>query len=209
MLSGYFGPKPILTELASEKLEQSQTTSTLKFAYTISQISKFTHTFSLLISLEIFPKVTSFKSSMTTLIEASNQDYVARLFSRIYSPIPIEIDSDQINSRLIKLFFDEAVHYSNISIQFTFGQYINELKNAKIYFLVGNPENTVYQMIFRLLFFISLVTFISLFFLRFQSTKLVNWHMEQKLTILLLFSVHYTTILFMESIYSLGNMFIC
>lgn len=56
----------------------------------------------------------------------------------------------------------------------------------KIKFFIGNPEFVVYEMLFRILFSVSLFSFFFLLIIRLKTTAFRNWYLEQKLTVLLL-----------------------
>lgn len=84
------------------------------------------------------------------------------------------------------VFEDQCVNYSILTCQISFTSLSSEYNGVKILFQIGNPEFVLYQIVFRILFSVTIICFLVLMLMRLKTTKFNYWHLEQKLTLGLL-----------------------
>lgn len=189
LFSGYFGPKPFITEYAIETFEKATSHVPPKFAYSILNLSSFSKSLTISLIMERKRAVNPTNGGVSVLVEGSAKSTVNRLYSKSFTPIQTEFSDDDIYSKSVVIFSDQAVDYSLVTVQLSFPSVEAEYNGVKILFVIGNAEFVVYEMIFRILFSISLICFLFLMVLRLKAISFKNWYLEQKLTLMVLLIV--------------------
>lgn len=159
IFSGYFGPSAYVPEQAIESLQGSSPNFS-KFSYSIINLSSITRYLSITLILERIPTITPTHGMFSLLLEGANNVSVARLHSQTISPFPTKFNENEKFSQPVRIFTDQSVNYSAVNIQLSFSYFDGEYNGVKILFSIGNPEFVVYEMFFRVLFFISLFCFL-------------------------------------------------
>nr|AGM32799.1 Wnt-binding factor [Coptotermes formosanus] len=138
--------------------------------------------------MERKPGIEPSKGGCSILVEGSKKVAVGRLYSQTFQPMAPKF-IDPILSEPMILYTDSGIDYNYVSVQLSFLNVMDEYNSVKVLFNVGNAEFVVYSMIFRVLFSLSMLVFLILLLLRLRSSKTSSWHLEQKITISLLFSL--------------------
>lgn len=106
--------------------------------------------------------------SVSVIVETSCHHSADRLYVRNFNPLPYKFIGDEPFSLPFTVIFDQAADYTVITAHFSFVSIESDFKTVKIKFQVGNPEFIIYEMIFRILFSMSLIIF---FFFHGYSAK--------------------------------------
>lgn len=188
LFSGYFGKKAVLIETASDNFETKEnSTSPPRFAYSIFNISKATRFIDFTLILQKKPEVVPSQGNFSVFIEKNGPDFHTDSFDKTFSPINAFFLEGKIDSEPISIYKDMNVNYHYLSASLKFNDVNKDYHGFKVFFHISNPENVLYQIVFRVLFGISLLAFFILMVYRLKETKPKFWHLEQKLTVGLLF----------------------
>lgn len=186
IFSGFFGPKPSVSEFVSEQFDTVNRTNSPKYLYSLNNLSHLSSSIEIKLEMERKKDVHPSKGSVTLIIEGANYLIPGRLETYVFNPLPVEFKGEETKSQQFSIFVDRAVKYNTLALQLAFDDVFDEYEGVKTVFIICNTEFTTYQMIFRILFAVSHLSFVSLFVFRLKNIKFSFWHLEQKLTVALL-----------------------
>lgn len=90
------------------------------------------------------------------------------------------------------VFTDRLINYDKLKITITFDDdFQNYFLKCRVTWTLGNPEHPLIQMWFRGIYSLSCMISLIIFLTRLKKTPFKIWHLEQKLTVFLVFIVFF------------------
>lgn len=160
-----------------------------KLGYTITNLSRYTRALGIDLIMERVPNANTTNGGVTLSVETLNNKTLGGVISIPHQPLYAKFNEFDIFSRPVNVYQCLSVNFTTLTVQFSFSSIYGEYNGVQILFKIGNAEFVLYEILFRIFFSISLTCFSILFLIRLRSLKIKNWHLEQKLTILLLLVV--------------------
>ena len=187
LLTGIFGPPDTLPH--SNTIDISQDTAIFEKKLPYTDFNSLNN--HLAISIALTPKNKSQSRMMKVqfhyTIQCRNGKELVRTQNEKFKEYPVYYSSATGMTARIHLFNHTLITYDSLELNIIFEHAGVDFESFTVNFITGSPEHTTFQMYFRGIF-----SGIALLFLLFMLYSLRNlefklWHLEQKLTIPLLF----------------------
>lgn len=94
---------------------------------------------------------------------------------------------NSLSTHLFNFYFDQIIDYDNIEINLQFSTSSSEFQNATLTVYYGEQKTTMILMISKLVFSVIQLLLLVNVLLKLKATPIKYWHLEQKLTVPLLF----------------------